>query len=343
MNTKEVCEQLAVTPKMLRIYEKQELIHAEREANNYRNYAIDDILRIKIIVTLRSLGFSLKEIKAILDFKKPSNYYLYSFYIQYKAIESKIYKLNNDRMKLSATINEILQSKENDTKPVNTILASLNTDNEKTTYEEMINCWNFDNMASDYVNRYLKKDKGYLNTIRKIQEMILSLPHNKTYLDIGAGTCQLWTGIPDSYKLTAIDNSLQMILKAKKNVPYAIYILEDILLIDTGQFEKFDYVISTFTIHHIPYEQQKKALKNIIDLCRKGGRIIIADRSFNNAEDRSAYEKKLIEEGNTEYLEVINSEFYLIAEDILNYISGLGFTAECFPLEENIKGFIIDK
>lgn len=49
MNTKEVCKQLSVTPKMLRVYESLNLIRIERGENNYRNYSIDDILQIQII------------------------------------------------------------------------------------------------------------------------------------------------------------------------------------------------------------------------------------------------------------------------------------------------------
>ena len=69
MNTKAVCQRLSVTPKMLRIYEEQGLIHPERLDNNYRNYSMENLIQIETISVLRHLGFSISEIKSILTFE----------------------------------------------------------------------------------------------------------------------------------------------------------------------------------------------------------------------------------------------------------------------------------
>ncbi len=48
-------------------YEREGLLVPKREDNNYREYAEDDLRRLKTIVVLRKLGFTVAEIKSLLD------------------------------------------------------------------------------------------------------------------------------------------------------------------------------------------------------------------------------------------------------------------------------------
>ena len=343
MNTKEVCSKLSVTPKMLRVYENQKLICAKRGENNYRNYSIDDVLQIQIIVMLRNLGFSLKEIKTVLDFKKSKNDYLYHFYIQLKAIETKINELNCVKENLNKTINRILQKEEISEEFLRGIYITSQADDEKTTYEHMVNRWNFDLMAVDYVNRYLKEDVGYLNAINRAASILSEMVANKRVLDIGGGTCNLWIGFQDNMQLTVMDKSLQMLFAAKENVPWANYILDDILQLEKNRYEKYDVVVSTFTLHHIPYELQEKALRAMIDLCKDDGRILIVDRGFPSLSEKKKKEEELELKGDFQFLDIIHSEFYMIADQIISYLRYLGYSTNTLFFEEQIWGFLIDK
>lgn len=343
MNTKEICRQLSITPKMLRIYESQKLISVEREENNYRNYTTDDVLRIQIIVTLRSLGFSLNEIKTILNLKKNKNDVVSSFYIQLKAIEAKIDELRNVKIQLNDTINEILNIEDKGIEFSNALFSCEKNRDEKSMAEEMISRWNFDSMAENYVNRYLKEDVGYLNAIKIVQNMLANMPLNKSFLDVGGGTCNLWIDFESNYKLTVIDKSLQMILTAKEKVPWARYILGDITLEGIEKFGKFDVVVSTFTLHHIVYENQRKVIQNLIDLCNTEGSVLLVDRSFKNQEARIEKEEQLAREGNLDYLEIIKSEFYLMVDETVRYINFLGYQVKSYNLEPEIWVFEINK
>ena len=343
MNTKEVCSRLSVTQKMLRVYEKQKLIHAERSENGYRNYSLDDLLQIQFVVMLRNLSFSLKEIKTVLNLKKTKRDYLYHFYIQQKAVETKINELTNAKEKLNSIINQLLKDENVNAELFDSIsMVSIN-DPETTIYETMINRWNFDQMAVDYVNRFLKEDMDYQNSIRKAAEILKSLIPGKRVLDIGGGTCNLWIGFQQDTHLTVIDNSLQMIFAAKETLPWPNYILDDIIKIDLNRYEKFDIVVSTFTLHHIDYALQEKAIKNMIDLCTDKGSILIVDRSFRNQAEKEKVEKELTDTGNTEFLDVIHSEFYLDAEHIVNFIRYLGYPVRTLFFEDQAWGFLIEK
>ena len=342
MNTKEVCNRLSVTPKMLRIYERQKLICAERSENNYRNYSIDDLLQIQIIVMLRNLGFSLKEVKKVLDYKKTKNDYLYHFYIQLKAVESKINGLYEMKKQLNDTINMILSEEEVNEEFLYYIYA-YQRDHENNIYENMVVRWNFDQMAVNYVNRYLKEDLGYLKSIRRTEAILKELVVNKKVLDIGGGPCNLWINFPGDTKLTVMDNSLQMIFVAKENISWANFILDDIIRLNTKRSETYDIVVSTFTLHHISYKQQEKAIKNMLDLCSVGGCVIIVDRSFRDQLEKEKKEKEFEEGGNTEFLDIIRSEFYLIADYIIRYIHILDYPVSTLFFEDQIWGFRIDK
>jgi len=62
----EVADLFDVTPKTLRHYEKLGLLEPDRADNDYRLYSPEDVLRIRRIRQLQSLGLSLKEIGDLL-------------------------------------------------------------------------------------------------------------------------------------------------------------------------------------------------------------------------------------------------------------------------------------
>lgn len=341
MTTKEVCIQLSVTPKMLRVYESQKLIRAKRNENGYRDYSLDDVLQIQIIVMLRNLGFTLKEIKKVLDFKKSQKDYLNHFYIQLKAVETKVNELNAIKDKLNNIINDILHGNYIDEEMLQRHKTS--SAGEATIYENMLNRWNFDVMAVDYVNRYLKEDTGYLSAINRSAELLGTMVPGRSVVDLGGGTCNLWLSFPEDTQLTVIDKSLQMIFVAKENIPWANFILDDVLSLDKKRIGKFDVVVSTFTLHHISYDQQEKAIKIMIELCRENGRILIVDRSFHSQTEKEKKEKELADAGNMEFLEIIRSEFYLLSDHVMNYIRSMGLQVKTLFFEEEVWGFLIEK
>jgi DNA-binding transcriptional MerR regulator len=63
-----IAKQLQIHPETLRYYEVQRLIKKPlRSANNYRTYSEEDRQRLKFILAAKELGFSLKEIKELLN------------------------------------------------------------------------------------------------------------------------------------------------------------------------------------------------------------------------------------------------------------------------------------
>lgn len=66
MTIREMCEAFRVTPRTLRFYESKELIFPTREGQR-RLYNKSDRARLKLILRGKRFGFSLEEIRQLLD------------------------------------------------------------------------------------------------------------------------------------------------------------------------------------------------------------------------------------------------------------------------------------
>lgn len=342
MNTKKVCQQLDVTPKMLRIYEDQGLIAPRRQENTYREYSIEDLFQIELIVRLRKLGFSIKDIKKILQHNHTEEDYINSFYIQIKAIETKINELQEAKQRLQNTVNEVI----NHVKPediTQVIYHAAGPGKSQDTYEEMVRQWDFDMMATDYVERFLKEDEGYLAGIRQGRELVEQEGRGKTILDVGCGTCNLWENMDEQYDLTALDSSINMLMVAREKIPWASFRLDDIRTIDKEGFGPFDLVVSSFTLHHIDENGQKTALRNMVDLCSEPGTIIIVEKCFENHQERLREEERLKIEGCFEELAILESEWYLYLDEVRDFVQYLKCEMEVSKVVKNVSRIIIRK
>ena len=66
MTIREMCEKFEVTPRTLRFYEAKELLFPTREGQK-RLYSKRDRARLKLILRGKRFGFSLEEIRQLLD------------------------------------------------------------------------------------------------------------------------------------------------------------------------------------------------------------------------------------------------------------------------------------
>lgn len=67
MKIGELAERTGVAPRLLRYYEQQGLICAERSANGYRDYADADVARVERVAGMVRAGVPTRLVKAILD------------------------------------------------------------------------------------------------------------------------------------------------------------------------------------------------------------------------------------------------------------------------------------
>lgn len=97
----------------LRYYEELGILRPRRDSNGYRMYSIRDIRTLNILRELRSIGFSMQEIKAHLqDFNVDKTLSL--FRQEISAIDEKIDELQKLRAHLSFRINDMEQHLQTD-------------------------------------------------------------------------------------------------------------------------------------------------------------------------------------------------------------------------------------
>lgn len=341
MNTKAVCEKLNVTTKMLRIYEEQELICPRRRENNYRDYSAENLLQIETIATLRRLGFSIPEIKKLMEFDKTRNEQLDMFYLQYKAVDAQIRELQRTKDELRGTINRLMGGSDG-TSFADTVLTAGDGGYARINYEDIVTDWDFDEMASDFVNRYLKEDVAYRSTIEKMQAIIGEMK-GRSFIDIGCGTCNLWQENSPDTELLAVDLSLPMLLESSKKLPWVRTRLDDILSINEDEYGSYDVVVAAFLLHHIEPCDQWKAMENILKLCRDDGVVLLADRCFRSAAARAKEENRLKRENDMEALEYMNSEYFIYADEMEGYLRMKGCDVTTEFTDDNMVLYIIRK
>lgn len=126
MLAKDVMKETGITKKALEYYENKNLIHPKRSLSNYRNYDNQDIIRIKQILLLRELDFSVDEIYQLLI-----NHNDTLFDDKQKEIERDIYNLQTNLLYLDQTKEMLLNQDKQSLKEIqDAILLDKKTDDK---------------------------------------------------------------------------------------------------------------------------------------------------------------------------------------------------------------------
>lgn len=182
----------------------------------------------------------------------------------------------------------------------------------------MLDSTGFDLWANGYdksVNLSEKNDEypfaGYNYLLNYVYNQV-RIKDDATVLDIGFGTGILTTQLYNNgYSITGIDFSSNMIDIAKQKMPQATLINQDFSkgLPDGIKNHRFDFIISTYAIHHLTDKEKINFIKSLLPLLNKTGMILLGDVSF---ETRNKLEK--CKAKYNEYWD--NDEVYFIAEEI---------------------------
>lgn len=182
----------------------------------------------------------------------------------------------------------------------------------------MLDSKGFDLWAGGYdksVNLSEESDEypfaGYKNVLNYIYNQVRE-KNDSRVLDIGFGTGVLTTELYNTgCSITGIDFSNKMIDIAKKKMPYAKLINCDFSkgLPDEIKNNHFDYIISTYAIHHLLDEEKIIFIKSLLPLLNEKGKILIGDVSFDTRNDLEKCKEKYNEHWDKD-------EFYFVAEEI---------------------------
>jgi MerR family transcriptional regulator, copper efflux regulator len=109
LKIQELSQKTGLTVYTIRFYEKEGLFdsrHVVREENNYRNYAMEAIERVKLIKKFQNVGCSLVEIKEVLK-DHDSNMFTNHQVIEW--IQSKISEINRKKEEYDQILHTLQQ------------------------------------------------------------------------------------------------------------------------------------------------------------------------------------------------------------------------------------------
>ncbi len=157
----------------------------------------------------------------------------------------------------------------------------------------------FDQWSRAYNNSVLKSEKegtypfaGYSEVKYSIIDIISNTQKAKV-LEMGVGTGEITKPLYDlGYDITGVDLSSKMIEISKSLMEKAAFILADFCNALNQISNKFDFIVFSYSIHHLTYNDQIELLVKLNDYLNEDGVIIIGDVSTFTKEDMNQLQNK---------------------------------------------------
>lgn len=199
----------------------------------------------------------------------------------------------------------------------------------------MLNNDGFDLWAHGYDKTVALSEKnneypfaGYKAMLNAIFNGIMS-KQQAAVLDIGIGTGVLAQKLYErGHTITGIDFSQNMLALCAEKMPQAQLIQADLTTGIPQQLQqtRYDFIIATYSLHHLDEQQKHLFLQQLIPLLNESGKIFIGDISFQTIEHLNAcYEK------NKHHWD--SDEFYFVADTFIAQLAPV-FTVDYEPFSE---------
>ena len=106
MTIRQMCDAFNVTPRTLRFYESKELLFPKREGQK-RLFTKRDRARLKLILRGKRFGFSLEEIRQLLNLYDKGDQQLTQLTQTYEVAKTRLDELERQRDELTAAIDDL--------------------------------------------------------------------------------------------------------------------------------------------------------------------------------------------------------------------------------------------
>ena len=182
----------------------------------------------------------------------------------------------------------------------------------------MLNKQGFNLWANDYdqtvqvsEDNNLYPFAGYKKVLSTIFNEVMQKKQSKV-LDIGFGTAVLTSKLYENgHHIDGLDFSTRMIAIAQSKMPLANLMEWDISkgLPDSFKDNKYDFIVSTYTLHHLTDEEKVTFITSLLPLLSANGKIFIGDIAFH-----TRGELEVCRNDSIEYWD--EDEFYFVYEEI---------------------------
>ena len=162
---------------------------------------------------------------------------------------------------------------------------------------------------------------GYKDVLGTIYKIIMDKP-NAVVLDIGFGTGTLTTKLYEKgCTIYGQDFSARMIELASEKMPNAHLYQGDFTqgLVEPLLAQNYDFIVATYSLHHLTDEQKVCFLHMLRDHLNPGGQVLIGDVAFENQSQLEQCRKDVGDEWD-------DDEIYFVVDELKKYLPTLGFT-----------------
>ena len=181
MTVGEVAKKMGVTVRTLQYYDKEELLSPSAESEGGRRlYTDKDLVMLHQIISLKSLGFSLKDIKGRLNSLKTPDDVANALTEQADAIRINIKQLKDSLVAIEQLKTEVLQMQTVNFKKYADIIVNLQMKNESYSLIKR-----FDDDTLDRIRSRFDKKSGsdFLDRFNRLSDEIVKLQKEKVPAD----------------------------------------------------------------------------------------------------------------------------------------------------------------
>ena len=332
---KDVAELYGITANKLRYYEKKGLLNPKRHpTNKYREYSVDDLLLIQMILTYRALEVPIEEISKLIKSSSKKDIAMQLFN-QWSLANDMVHKYQNIRKSLDLIIDDVIGSENYDGLNHKIINSSKNMQETYRIMNAWEDKWHFDSWAETY-DKSIRRDQGALTfyknydlVLEKVYEAVKETDSSGSVLDIGVGTGNLSALFLNEFDVVGVDQSKQMLFKAKEKFP--------MLKLRVGEFLKlpfdnqcFDVIVTSYAFHHLTLDEKEHALVEMMRVLNDDGKIVIADMMFLDEQSKQAFCSKL----SAKDVETVEDEFYTDIEKFTEIVTSHGLNCEYERIDE---------
>jgi ubiquinone/menaquinone biosynthesis C-methylase UbiE len=196
----------------------------------------------------------------------------------------------------------------------------------------------------DHTRQAAKYDKDVTNEenpVRTGYESLLSFIANRVnpqsrVLELGCGTGNLTLKLKEMKEIIGVDISDAMIAIAKTKIEdnNVHYCQDDILSFFDYNERKYDYVISSYTCHHLTESEKKILFKKSYNVLDKPGVALFGDLMFENNNEKKILIKQFKQRNIGWLIDIMKKEFYWNIETSVKELGKLGFQCKTYRFSD---------
>lgn len=337
MKIKELAEKLNISPRTIRFYEQKGLISPHKQEHNlYRTFTEKEVWRLQTIISLREAGMTIEDIKKALPQADDEDTEQLQYYLEMQ--RSIIFSQWLELKQIIETTDTMIDLlKYQPTLPLDDIfMLAEGSKRLRETRKNWNDKWNFDHQAITHDNNVANNDREYKDYEKALQTTVdwVAPKAGERGLDIGTGTGNLaGKFLNKGIQMAGIDQSKEMLKHCGRKYPQMELKLGNFLALPylDGQF---DFIVTSFALHHISDEQKVLALSEMRRVLKPHGRICLTDLMFENECHREQYITELEHQDRTEDIQLILNEYYAMSSALLSWFDENGYITKHKQLNE---------